>query len=126
MKSRCMDIVVRAGIFALLTGLAACATTQPPKELVNAREAFAESKRSAAADYDPAALHEAKVALDRAEKLYKEDGDEPRMRDVAYIAMRRAERAKVEGETAQLNARAQDAKTKAAEQQADAARAARE
>ena len=101
--------------------LAGCATARPPSELIKARDAYAASERGAAAQFDPAALHDAKVALERAERLYEEEEDARSTRDAAYIAMRRAERADVQGETAQLNARAQEAKSRAAAAQAKAA-----
>jgi outer membrane protein OmpA-like peptidoglycan-associated protein len=121
MKSRWNNIGVGGAAASMLISLGGCATTQPPSELIQAREAYANSERSAAAKYDPAALHEAKVALDRAEKLFEEEEDARSTRDAAYIAMRRAERAKVEGQTAQFNARAVEAKKSAAERQTAAA-----
>ncbi len=126
MKSKRHEIVAGGMTGILMTVLGACATTRPPSELIEARDAYAESERSAAAKYDPAALHDAKVALQRAEQLYEEEDDARETRDAAYIAMRRAERAKVEGQTAELNARATEAKTNAAKVQSQAAERARE
>ena len=116
-KTRGLIVACAAG----LSFSSACATARPPSELVEARAAYAESERSAAAQYDPASLHEAKVALEHAEQLYKEDDSAMRTRDAAYIAMRRAERAAVEGQTAKLNAETAEAKQRTAQQQAKAA-----
>jgi outer membrane protein OmpA-like peptidoglycan-associated protein len=99
----------------------ACATTQPPRELIQAREAYSRAERSDAAEYDPAALHEAKQALNRAESLFEEDGDEPRVSDAAYVATRRAERAKVDGETVHLRQQKDELQHKAEQARAKAA-----
>ena len=88
---------------------AGCATVQAPSELVQARQAYMKAEQSEAARFDPAALHEAKTALDHAETMFSEDADAPKTRDAAYIAMRRSERAKAEGETASLKARKEEA-----------------
>jgi len=119
-----MNTVRTVGICsAIALGSAACATTRPPGELVQARQAYETSEQSDAKQYSPASLHEAKSALDRAEQLFQEDDDSPEVRDAAYVATRRAERAKVEGETiamkqnTELSAReAQQAQAKAAQQ----------
>jgi outer membrane protein OmpA-like peptidoglycan-associated protein len=119
-----MSTVRTVGIWsALALGSVACATTRPPEELVQARQAYETSEQSDAKRYSPASLHEAKTALDRAERLFQEEDDSPEVRDAAYVAARRAERAKVEGETLamkqnrELSAReAQKAQAKAAEQ----------
>src|SRR5215471_9489304 len=84
-------------ITAILAG--ACATTEPPKELVDAREAYTRGEHGKAREYNPAALHEAKVLLDKAEASFKEDGDSDVTKDEAYVALRRAERAEIEAST---------------------------
>lgn len=99
---------------------AACATVQPPSELVQAREAYANAEHSDSARYDPASIHEAKTSLDQAEAMFSEDADSPKTRDAAYVALRRAERAKVEGETASLRAQKQGAVSSARQAQAKA------
>lgn len=83
-----------------------CASTQPPRELIDARAAYAR----AAADQQvnslaPTQLHVAKTTLDTAERHFREDGDEPETRDLAYIAERRARYAEVQA--ALLNAQKQ-------------------
>jgi outer membrane protein OmpA-like peptidoglycan-associated protein len=86
-------------LLATTLAAAGCATTQPPKELVDAREAYSRSEHGKARQYNPAALHEAKTELDRAEASFKDDGDSEKTRDEAYIALRRSERAEVEANT---------------------------
>ena len=127
MTAKQNHMFVLGGAAALmLSTWSGCATTYPPSELIKARDAYAESERSVAAQYNPAGLHEAKVALEHAEKLYKQDDNAHATRDAAYIAMRRAERAKAEGQTAQLSARAADAEKSAAELRTKSAEQARQ
>jgi outer membrane protein OmpA-like peptidoglycan-associated protein len=97
---------------------AGCATSQPPKELVDAREAYARSEHGKAREYNPAALHEAKVELDKAEDAFKNDPDSDGTRDEAYIALRRAERAEVEADTMQWQQRQEKARNDANQAQA--------
>jgi len=97
---------------------AGCATDQPPKELVDAREAYSRSEHGKAREYNPAALHEAKVELDKAEAAFDSDPDSDATRDEAYIALRRAERAEVEASTMQWQQRQQKARNDANQAQA--------
>jgi len=71
--------------------LVACASAVPPKELVDARAAYQSATKGPAAEQSPAELHEAKKALDQAEKQFGADGDEPQTKDLAYVAMRKAQ-----------------------------------
>ncbi len=68
----------------------------PPKELVDARAAYQRVAGGIAAQTTPAQLHTANNALQRAQKSFEENGDDERTRDLAYVAMRSAERAEVE------------------------------
>lgn len=96
----------------------ACATVEPPKELVDAREAYVRSEHGKAPEYNPAALHEAKVQLDKAEAAFQEDGASELTRDEAYIALRRAERAEIEASTVAWQQRQEKAKIAANQAQA--------
>ncbi|HKU45144.1 MAG TPA: OmpA family protein [Polyangiales bacterium] len=107
-------------LFAPVALLCACATTTPPAELLQAREAYKQAEQSDAIRYDPTSLHQAKNALDQAESLYKEDGDEPRVRDAAYVASRRAQLAVVSGETVGMLKRKEDLQRTAEQAQAKA------
>lgn len=110
------------GMFTCVVALgSACATARPPAELVQARQAYSMSEQSVAARYNPAALHEAKKALNKAEALYDDDPEAPEVRDASYVALRRAERAKIEGETLALRHDQQEAARKSAAAQAEAA-----
>jgi outer membrane protein OmpA-like peptidoglycan-associated protein len=105
-------------LLATTLAAAGCATTQPPKELVDAREAYARSEHGKARQYNPAALHEAKVELDKAEAAFNDDPDSDRTRDEAYIALRRAERAEVEANTLQWQQRQEKARAEMNQAQA--------
>lgn len=79
---------VQSGAF-FLTILAGCASTPAPRELVTARAAYQHAESGEASRLTPAELHEARVALDSAERAYKEDEDATR--DLAYVAERKAQ-----------------------------------
>ena len=80
----------------------------PPKELVDARAAFNAAQAGPAGSQDPAAVHVAKEALDRAEAKFNADGDVPETRDVAYVAIRKAQFADSAGRaTVAMKAKAQ-------------------
>lgn len=74
-------------------GLAACAATLPPQDLVTAREAYFRASTGPAQTLNPADLHAAKQQLDRAESSFSDDGDTQGTRDKAYVAVRMTERA---------------------------------
>jgi outer membrane protein OmpA-like peptidoglycan-associated protein len=74
-----------------LTLAAACGTTLPPKELVDARSAYQRASAGPAMKFVPTALHEAKTSLDQAESSFQNDGDSEHTRDLAYVAQRKAE-----------------------------------
>lgn len=99
--------------------LGACATTPPP-ELIQAREAYKAAEKSDASRYDLAGLHQAKAALDQAERYYEEDGDEPRVRDAAYVASRRSELAVAHGETLGMQKQKEELQRSAEQTQAKA------
>jgi outer membrane protein OmpA-like peptidoglycan-associated protein len=85
----------------VLTMLAVgCASAPPPPELLDARSAYIRAESGPAAQLKPDSLHEAKVALDKAERAYSDDPKEQKTRDIAYLAIRRAELAEVEGREA--------------------------
>jgi outer membrane protein OmpA-like peptidoglycan-associated protein len=78
------------------SALIGCASAPPPKELVDARAAYTRSESGPARQYDPAGLHEAKVALDKAENAYSDAPGAESTQDLAYLALRRTERADAE------------------------------
>jgi outer membrane protein OmpA-like peptidoglycan-associated protein len=83
-----------------LAALIACATAQPPKELVEAREAYQHAQAGNASKYVPAELHVAHESLDTAEKAFGDSPTAPDTIDDAYIALRKAQRAEALGNAA--------------------------
>jgi len=73
-----------------------CAGTPPPPELLDARSAYIRAESGPAANYKPDSLHEAKVALEKAEIAYADDPGSHATRDISYLALRRAELAEIE------------------------------
>jgi outer membrane protein OmpA-like peptidoglycan-associated protein len=95
-------------IFAGL--LMSCSASLPPSELVSARQAYQQASTGQAAQLVPAELHKAQIALDAAEKSFKEDPDSYRTRDLAYVADRKSKIAEALAVTAAENAATAQAK----------------
>lgn len=95
-----------------------CATTNPPKELLDARAAYVRAENGYAKDLVPTALHGARTALDGAERAFSEDGDSDMTRDQAYIALRKAELADAQGSTQHFQRELEAAKQRSVESQA--------
>jgi outer membrane protein OmpA-like peptidoglycan-associated protein len=112
MKTR-RSILVPFGSLTVLGLAVACASAPPPKELVDARAAYVRAQDGPAARLAPANLHDAKVALQRAEGSYSDDGDTAATRDYAYIAERRAELAEAKAGTTQARTDADAARARA-------------
>ena len=70
--------------------LATSCASQPPRELLDARAAYANAQKAPGAALTPNDQREAKLALDRAERQFDDDGDEASTRDLAYVAQRKA------------------------------------
>ena len=88
-SSRSVTLVSTAALVSsLLT--AACGSTPPPKELVDARATYARVSGGAAMRVVPADVQTAKEALDAAEKAFTEDATAPSTVDLAYVAERKA------------------------------------
>ena len=74
-------------LFATLLPLfAGCAATMPPRELLDARQAFTQASNGQAAAHDPADLELARQALNRAEQSFVDEPEADKTRDLAYIA----------------------------------------
>jgi len=101
-----------------LLSLAACGPKQPPAELVGARNAYANAAQMPVTQqYDPAALHEAKVALDAAEQAFVDEGPKDYTTlDLSYVAERKAQLA-----VAKATAASEEAKAVAAQKELAAA-----
>lgn len=74
----------------LAISISACASSQAPQELVDARAAYQRAQSGPAAQFKPDQVHEAKVALDNAEQSFSSDPGDQKTRDLAYIADRKA------------------------------------
>lgn len=100
-------------MFALpLCALLACATAAPPRELIDARAAYAHAaEQSPASKLVPAELHVARESLDVAEGSFKDSPKSQDAIDNAYIALRKAQRAEALGNAAAA-ASAQDSAEK--------------
>jgi outer membrane protein OmpA-like peptidoglycan-associated protein len=77
----------------------ACASSQAPQELSDARAAYqrAQTPGSVAVQLKPDQVHEAKVALDKAEQSFQDDPKDQKTRDLAYVAQRKAQLAEANG-----------------------------
>jgi outer membrane protein OmpA-like peptidoglycan-associated protein len=74
-----------------------CATDRPvPKTLVDARAEVQRAKDGFAMRYDPTDVHEADIALQKAEQAWLNAPDEPTAEDLAVVADRRARIAEAE------------------------------
>lgn len=73
----------------------------PPKELVDARAAYKQAAGGIAQQENPAALHTAEQSLMIAEQSFENDGDNEHTRDLAYVAMRKAQLAEVQARASQ-------------------------
>jgi outer membrane protein OmpA-like peptidoglycan-associated protein len=69
---------------------AGCAAVVP-SELADARAAYQHASHSRAADLDPAELHKAQEALNKAEQSWHDDATSQATRDLAYVAQRKAQ-----------------------------------
>ncbi len=79
---------------------AACATANPPPELIAARSAYTQAESGPASKYKPEELHKAKVTLDQAEQSLRDNGAGDKTQTLAYVAERQAQQASAEGATA--------------------------
>jgi outer membrane protein OmpA-like peptidoglycan-associated protein len=66
----------------------ACSSAPPPRQLVDARAAYNRARNGKAAQYTPAELHTAKVALNAAEKAYEDDPESQETFTLSYVALR--------------------------------------
>jgi outer membrane protein OmpA-like peptidoglycan-associated protein len=92
-------IKLSASALAFVSILAACGTTNPPAELVNARATYERASKGPANQYKPDELHVAKDSLDTAERAFQNDGDSQKTKDLAYAAAMRAETAEADART---------------------------
>jgi len=72
----------------LLITAGACGSAVPPRPLVDARAAYNRAKSGKAAQYTPADLHTAKVALNEAETAFEDDPESQNTFALSYVALR--------------------------------------
>jgi len=112
---------IMIGLALAGASLSACATTAlPPPELVEARANYQKAETSAAGRLKPAELHDAKLALDRAEAEQRSSPGEPQVKDLAYVASRKAALAEAQGNAAAAMEEKAKLDAEAAKAQADA------
>ncbi len=76
----------------ILLALAGCAGAMAaPAELQNARAELVRAKSGPAGQMDPAAVHNADLALARAEEAFKDDPEAPETRELSMIALLRSQ-----------------------------------
>ncbi len=106
-------------IGSLLLGLGTgCASDIAPRELQDARDAFAKAKAGPASKLALAELETAKQALQSAEEAFR-DGEDEEIPDLSYLAERQAQLADAAGQLSQANqerARALEDQRKAREE----------
>lgn len=102
MKSASSLLSPAVGAAAVIALGAGCAH-QPSKELLDAREAYDRASNGPAARFNPGELHEAQTALEHANQEYATDPGSDFTKDVAYIALRKAEIADIDGKIIEAN-----------------------
>ncbi len=75
-------------LMVVLSFLAGCGSTPPPRALLDARAAYRTAQSSHAATLVPAELYEAKVSLNAAEQSFTDEGDTERTFALSYVAQR--------------------------------------
>jgi outer membrane protein OmpA-like peptidoglycan-associated protein len=108
---------------AIVAAVSCAGERTPPQSLVNARADYVHAKDGLAMQLDPTDVHEAKVALDRAEQAWQDRSDDPKVSDLATIADRKALLAQSQAATLEAQQETQEAvaameATKAAQLQA--------
>jgi outer membrane protein OmpA-like peptidoglycan-associated protein len=91
---------------------ACSAERMPPKALVDARTHFVRARDGVATQLDPTDVHEAEVALQRAERAWLDAPDDPSTVDLALVADRKALIAQAGAETLEADRDARQAATR--------------
>jgi outer membrane protein OmpA-like peptidoglycan-associated protein len=94
----------------LLAAAACGGGLPPPKSLVDARQELASAKGGLAAQLDPTDVHEAELALRRAEDAWSNAPDDPNTTDAIVIAQRKAQIAEAEANAMKAGQDAEAAK----------------
>ena len=94
----------------MLAGLG-CASSPPPRQLLDARAAYNQARMGKAAQYTPADLHTAKVALNAAEQAFEDDPESPETFALSYVALRTSQLVESKANTKAAEADAERAET---------------
>jgi outer membrane protein OmpA-like peptidoglycan-associated protein len=78
----------------IASAVSACAHAVPP-ELADARSAYDRASHGQTAQLAPAEVHKARTALDQAEQAFADKPEAQGTRDLAYVALRKAQLAEV-------------------------------
>jgi outer membrane protein OmpA-like peptidoglycan-associated protein len=115
-----------AAVIASSTVGTACSGERlPPPALVDARREFAAAKDGVAIQLDPTDVHEADLALQRANAAWNDSPDDPNTIDLAIIAQRKAQIAEAEAAAIKSNRDTEDAKRQLTDVMSSQLRAAR-
>jgi len=82
----------------------------PPKALVDARNEYGKAKGGVTLQLDPTDVHEADLALQKAESAWNNNPDDPTTIDLAIVAQRKAQIAEAEAAATQAQKDAEQAK----------------
>jgi outer membrane protein OmpA-like peptidoglycan-associated protein len=104
-----MNWTGRAVLFAFL--LIGCASSPPPRQLLDARAAYNQARMGKASQYTPADLHTAKVALNAAEQAFEDDPESPETFALSYVALRTSQLVESKANTKAAEADADRAET---------------
>jgi outer membrane protein OmpA-like peptidoglycan-associated protein len=107
-------ILVLAAPLVLLAASGCAGERVPPKALTDAREQYMQTKDGVAMQLDPTDVHEADVALQRAEQAWRDSPDDPSTVDLAVVADRKAQIAQATAATIKAQQDAQMAKQEGA------------
>lgn len=91
-RSRVAVVLGPLALIGFGAGVGACGGERlPPKALVDARSEYQTAKGGVAIQLDPTDVHEADLALQRAEQAWNDEPDDPNTIDLAVIAQRKAQ-----------------------------------
>jgi outer membrane protein OmpA-like peptidoglycan-associated protein len=100
-----MKTSTRLLVTTISTLFVGCSSLPVPKDVMDARAAYEGAANGPAAQLDPAQLHVAREDLAAAERSFGNEGDSYRTRDLAYIAMRKAQLADARARTTEYDQR---------------------
>jgi outer membrane protein OmpA-like peptidoglycan-associated protein len=86
-----MNAWSRFTTLTLVAGALACANTPPPSLVAARNDYHAAAGSTLVQTQAPVPLHEAKQALDRADRAFERDADDAEVEHLAYLASRRVE-----------------------------------